>query len=520
MQKLSASISDFEKLRLNGYRYVDKTEHLWNLIMPAGESYFLSRPRRFGKSLALSTLKAIFQGKRDLFEGLAIAQKDYDWKPYPIIHLDLADYDTAFSTPELLNDYLRQKLDECAAEHGVTLPPTPCNLIAFSLQDLIHELSKQARVVILVDEYNKPILDNLDNPALPKMQDVLESLYAAIKCENARERFVLLTGVSDCRFSSFMQSINHLTDISNCEEFADMLGFTQQEIEESFGDRLDDACRQLQITRQELLGKLQEWYGGYLFAGRAERVHNPVAVIQFFSNGYNFQNYWSNTGTPHLPVKLMLEQKCNLEMQLACPYSSLSPLDVCRLDAFHLLIETGYLTIRCAAGRHGHIRNYYGFPNLDISKSFIAYLLNAYTTIREDTIRGFLRRMASRLRSHDPDGFMEAMRSLLAAIPYDIHLRHEKYYQTVFYVTFLLLGTSVQAEARTSTGRIDALVQTPGRVYIFEFKLDKSPQDALDQIRDRDYFRQFAGAGRPVTLVGANFDGETRQLGDWLVQQA
>ena len=127
MQKLSASISDFEKLRLDGYRYVDKTEHLWNLIMPAGESYFLSRPRRFGKSLALSTLKAIFQGKRDLFEGLAIAQKDYDWKPYPIIHLDLADYDTAFSTPELLYDYLRQKLDECAAEHGVTLPPTPCN---------------------------------------------------------------------------------------------------------------------------------------------------------------------------------------------------------------------------------------------------------------------------------------------------------------------------------------------------------------------------------------------------------
>ncbi len=519
MKQLTTFSSSFEELIQKDFLYVDKTEYLWELIRPAMAGYFLSRPRRFGKSLALSTLKAIFQGKRDLFEGLAIAQKDYDWKPYPIIHLDLSIYSApTCGTPEKLNGFLIRRVEACAQQHGITLPHHEQAGEAFD--SLIVEMSRTERVVILVDEYDKPILDNLDNPALPKMQDVLESLYAAIKCENARERFVLLTGVSDCRFSSFMQSINHLTDISNCEEFADMLGFTQQEIEESFGDRLDDACRQLQITRQELLGKLQEWYGGYLFSGRAERVHNPVAVIQFLSNGYNFQNYWSNTGTPHLPVKLMLEQKCNLEMQLACPYSSLSPLNVCRLDAFHLLIETGYLTIRCAAGRHGHIRNYYGFPNLDISKSFIAYLLNAYTTIREDTIRGFLRRMASRLRSHDPDGFMEAMRSLLAAIPYDIHLRHEKYYQTVFYVTFLLLGTSVQAEARTSTGRIDALVQTPGRVYIFEFKLDKSPQDALDQIRDRDYFRQFAGAGRPVTLIGANFDGETRQLGDWLVQQA
>ena len=521
MQKLSASISDFEKLRLDGYRYVDKTEHLWNLIMPAGESYFLSRPRRFGKSLALSTLKAIFQGKRDLFEGLAIAQKDYDWKPYPIIHLDLSIYSApTCGTPEKLNGFLIRRVEACAQLHGITLPHHEQAGEAFD--SLIVEMSRTERVVILVDEYDKPILDNLSSPELPKLQETLRSFYSPIKANNALERFVLVTGVSKFCHVSLFSDLNNLTDLTMAPETATLFGYTQGEIEANFGDRLDDACRQLKITRQELLGSIRNWYDGYQFAKAAERVYNPVSLTLFLTRHYEFGDYWFDTGTPHFLVKTMSEKNFDLEGALARPLRDLDfkAFDAGNIDPLALLVQTGYLTIRRTEPSDSGTLYYLGFPNHEVCRAFNFYLLNAYTTIREDTIRGFLRRMASRLRSHDPDGFMEAMRSLLAAIPYDIHLRHEKYYQTVFYVTFLLLGTSVQAEARTSTGRIDALVQTPGRVYIFEFKLDKSPQDALDQIRDRDYFRQFAGAGRPVTLVGANFDGETRQLGDWLVQQA
>ena len=521
MQRISASISDFEKLRRDGYRYVDKTEYLWDLVMPAGESYFLSRPRRFGKSLALSTLKAIFQGRRDLFDGLAIAQKDYDWKPYPIIHLDLSIYSSRIAnTPEKLNGFLIRRIEACALQHGIALPT--CELAGEAFESLIAELSRKERVVILVDEYDKPILDNISNPDLPEMQETLRSFYSPIKANNALERFVLVTGVSKFCHVSLFSDLNNLTDLTMAPETATLYGYTQREIEENFGDRLDDACRQLRLTRQELLDKIRTWYDGYQFSRTAERVYNPVSLTLFLTRHYEFSDYWFDTGTPHFLVKTMSEKNFDLEGALAKPLEDLDfkAFDVGNIDPLALLVQTGYLTIRRTEASDFGTLYYLGFPNHEVSRAFNSYLLNAYTTIREDTIKGFLRRMSSSLRGHDLDGFMEAMRSLLAAIPYDIHLRHEKYYQTVFYVTFLLLGTTVQAEARTSTGRIDALVQTPERVYIFEFKLDRSAQAALDQIRDRDYFRQFAGGDRPVTLVGAAFDGETRQLGDWLVQQA
>ena len=521
MKQLTTFSSSFEELIQKDFLYVDKTEYLWELIRPAMAGYFLSRPRRFGKSLALSTLKAIFQGKRDLFEGLAIAQKDYDWKPYPIIHLDLSIYSApTCGTPEKLNGFLIRRVEACAQLHGITLPHHEQAGEAFD--SLIVEMSRTERVVILVDEYDKPILDNLSSPELPKLQETLRSFYSPIKANNALERFVLVTGVSKFCHVSLFSDLNNLTDLTMAPETATLFGYTQREIEENFGDRLDDACRQLRLTRQELLGKIRNWYDGYQFAKAAERVYNPVSLTLFLTRHYEFGDYWFDTGTPHFLVKTMSEKNFDLEGALARPLRDLDfkAFDAGNIDPLALLVQTGYLTIRQTETCHGRTNYYLGFPNREVCGSFNTYLLNAYTGIDQERLGITAEDMADLIRRHDLDGFMEAMRSLLAAIPYDIHLRHEKYYQTVFYVTFLLLGTSVQAEARTSTGRIDALVQTPGCVYIFEFKLDKSPQTALDQIRDRDYFRQFAGAGRPVTLVGANFDGETRQLGDWLVQQA
>ena len=274
MKNITSSVYTFENMIKNQILYIDKTEYIWNLVASAPAMYFLSRPRRFGKSLTVSTLKAVFQGKKELFKELAIYDKPYDWKQYPVIHLDMNGLD--FSSVEELESSLCDLVTEAAASHELTLESANA---ASMFRSLINQLAEQEQVVILVDEYDKPILNNLGKPHAQK------------------ERFVFVTGVSKFCHVSLFSDLNNLTDITMSRDYATMFGYTQEEFETYFADRIDLACKQLNISREEFLPEIKQWYDGYRFHAKAESVYNPVSLAQFFMNDAEFNNYWFSTGT-------------------------------------------------------------------------------------------------------------------------------------------------------------------------------------------------------------------------------
>ncbi|MGN0879039.1 MAG: AAA family ATPase, partial [Oligosphaeraceae bacterium] len=290
MKDLTSSSYTFEKLIRGNFLYVDKTEYIWKLVRPATGLYFLSRPRRFGKSLTLSTLKAVFEGRRELFRGLAIGDKQtYDWKPYPVIHLNLGNCDAR--TPEDLREYLAHVLRQACSDHDIKVDVDRSQLAA-SFEGIIRALARDSQAVVLVDEYDKPILNVLGTEQAQDCLDVLKGLYSSIKACEPQERFVLVTGVSKFSHVSMFSELNNLTDLSMHPDFATMLGYTQEELEAAFDKHIDKAAQRLEMPRGQLLGELKEWYDGYRFHPAAKPVYNPVSVARFFDGGCEFDNYW------------------------------------------------------------------------------------------------------------------------------------------------------------------------------------------------------------------------------------
>ena len=343
IKELTSYTYSFEELIQGEFLYVDKTEYIWNMIRPRTAGYFLSRPRRFGKSLTVSTLKAIFQGKKELFNGLAIYDKPYDWKQYPVIHLDMNGLD--FSSVEELESSLCELVTEAAASHELTLESANA---ASMFRALINQLAEQEQVVILVDEYDKPILNNLGKPHAQKILDKLKTFYSVIKAFESKERFVFVTGVSKFCHVSLFSDLNNLTDITMNRDYATMFGYTQEEFETYFADRIDFACKQLNMPREELLPEIKAWYDGYRFEEESETVYNPVSLAQFFVNSCKFNNYWFSTGTPSFLVELTKKADFNFEKTLSEPVMGLAfnAFEIDKIDPLALLLQTGYLTIK------------------------------------------------------------------------------------------------------------------------------------------------------------------------------
>jgi len=511
-KRLTSSVYTFENLIDGGYLYVDKTEQLWQMLEPPSGIYFLSRPRRFGKSLTISTLKAAFQGKKKLFDGLALAAKPFTWKPYPIIHLDLGN--SAAADASQLETYLVETLDALAADQDLKLSRSGS---AGRFTELVSALGRRDKVVILIDEYDKPLIDNLDNPKLKDIRSVLEGFYSVVKATEPFQRFVLLTGVSKFSQVSVFSKLNNLYDISMDERFATMLGYTQGELEANFADRIETAAQRHGVAKAELLERLREWYNGYRFHPERASVYNPVSVAKFFESGGEFENYWFATGTPSFLLKLLKRQRFDFEKALGQPVDRLAfaAYDVERIEALPLLFQTGYLTIKSSSLSRGVTRYRLGFPNREVEAAFNAYLLEEYGAVKKERSGVIASDLADFLESGDLKGAMELLRTFLADIPYDIHIKAERYYQTIFYTFFRLVGIFVEAEARTSSGRIDAVVKAGTHIYIFEFKLDGSADTALEQIRDKEYWLKHRAEGKDITLVGASFGAAERNLVEW-----
>ena len=512
MKDITSSVYSFEKLRQEGYLYVDKTEYIWNLINPAGESYFLSRPRRFGKSLTVSTLKAVFEGKKELFQGLAIYNKDYDWKKYPVIHLSFGDYNVDSDAQKELSRYLMTKVRQIAEAYSIVLSASTPGLC---FGELIDKLYKNGEVVILIDEYDKPILDNIANPDIRKIQQQLKGFFSVLKERNAKERFLFVTGVSKFCHVSLFSDLNNLTDITMDARYATMFGYTQEELECNFGDRIAALAGDTKINTYKT--KIKEWYNGYRFHKNAQTVYNPVSLAYFFENNGEFNNYWFSTGTPSFLLELIKKQRFDLEKVLETPVSgfAFSAYEIDKLNPLTLLLQTGYLTIDKAVERYGDTAYMLRFPNLEVKGSFEAYLTGDYSGLHVDQVKDSVYKLADKVSAGDVDGFLETMKVFFAKVSYDVHMKNENNFQLLFYSIFMLLGISIVAESKTNTGRIDAVATNENFVFIFEFKLNKSDEIALQQIKDRDYYRRYMNSGKKIFLIGVNFDREVAQIDSW-----
>lgn len=522
MKELTTSVYSFEDLIQGGFLYVDKTEYIWQLVKPAKEMYFLSRPRRFGKSLTVSTLKAVFEGKKEFFKGLAIYDKPYDWEQYPIIHLSFGDYNVVSDALQELPNYLTSKIQKIAQEHAVQISgDTP----GLCFGNLIDVLSKKGEVVILVDEYDKPILDNILNPNIKDIQRCLKGFYSVLKDRNSLERLIFVTGVSKFSHVSIFSDLNNLTDITMDARYATMLGYTQEELDTSFADRL--ATLASDRPKDEFLQEIKKWYNGYRFEENAQTVYNPVSLAKFFQSGGEFKNYWFKTRTPTFLLDLIMKSKFDFSLSLNKPVSEafFDAFEVTNLDPMVMLFQTGYLTIDRAERQQVPFTNkfvtkyYLRFPNMEVEESFNGSLLAYCTTVRKQDAQELMLNLVTAVGTGDVDGFIKLFKSIFAGIPYAIHVKDEHYYQTVVYVVCDLLKLLVQAEVCTSDGRIDMMVAAGEWTYVIEFKLNKTAGDAMKQIENKDYAQKYRKEGHRIMLVGVNFDFNTGNITDWLKEE-
>ncbi|MBR6060317.1 MAG: AAA family ATPase [Victivallales bacterium] len=520
MKDLTSSIYTFEDLIRGNFLYVDKTEYIWQLVRPEKEMYFLSRPRRFGKSLTLSTLKAVFEGKKELFKGLAIYDKPYDWKPHPIIHLSFGDYNVMSDALKELPNYLMAKIQKIAQEHTVQISGDMPGLCFGNLIDI---LSQQEQVVILVDEYDKPILDNILHPNVMDIQKCLKGFFSVLKDRNSQERLLFITGVSKFSHVSLFSDLNNLTDLTMDARYATMLGYTQEELEANFSDRL----AVLADDHDNLMQEIKRWYNGYRFHRNAATVYNPVSLTKFFESGGEFNNYWFSTGTPTFLLDLIMKSKFNFSLSLNKPVSMsfFDAFEINNLDPMVMLFQTGYLTIDHAEQRQVPftqkvITEYYlHFPNMEVEESFNDSLLTFCTNVRKQYTQELMLNLVTAVGTGDVDGFMKLFQSIFAGIPYTIHVKDEHYYQTVFYVVCDLLKLLVQAEVCTSDGRIGMMVAAGEWIYVIEFKLNKTADEAMQQIENKDYALKYYKEGKRIMLLGVNFDFNAGNVTDWLKEE-
>ena len=521
MKTISTSTFNFNNIISNDFLYVDKTDYVQKLVKPAFGEYFLSRPRRFGKSLLVSTLKAVFQGRRDLFEGLAIDKTDYDWKVYPVFHLDFSN--STLHTDEDVVDFLLDALDNFSRDVDI---PLRGRSLYTQFENLIADTAKASdvgSVVVLVDEYDKPILGNITNKEHNEaILSVLKGFYSNIKKQEGLIRFAFITGVSKFAHVSLFSDLNNLTDITLNPEYAGMLGFTEADIREFFADRIPLAAEANNCTEEELMGTLLKWYDGYRFSDAETHVCNPVSVSKFFNEGYKFSNYWDSTGMPTFLLKVAREKAYDYEAALTNWFSSsiFSAYELDQLDVTGLLWQTGYLTIKeVRQGRRG-LQYRLDFPDMEVMDTFNMRLLEYYGKVEKGEGDTLVDGFEDAITADDLDGFMTLFQSFLANISYDMHLPYEKYYQTIFFVVFKLLGASIEAESRTNEGRIDAYIRTANAVYIFEFKLNKTSRKAVGQIIDRHYYEKVQCCGLPIRMVGVNFNSKKGRIDNWTIHNA
>ena len=506
MKKLPVGISTLREIIEEGHAYVDKSKFVHDLS-EQGKYYFLSRPRRFGKSLFIDTLKAAFEADKDLFQGLWLYD-NWDWeKRYPVIHISFAE--GVLKNREELDKKIFELIEGNQKRLGVECRYKDSVSGCFS--DLIQRSSEKygLRAVILIDEYDKPILDNIVNPKIAEeMREGLKNLYSVIKGQDANLCFVFLTGVSKFSKVSLFSGLNNLTDITLDTEYSAICGYTEPEMVSVFSERLENKS----------LEDIREWYNGYAWLG--EKVYNPFSILHYLRTG-KFRNYWFETGTPTFLINLLKKNQYYIPdiENIEASETLIGAFDIDFIRPENLLFQAGYLTIAHDRRVAGKIFYKLQYPNMEVKASLSDYILNRYshdTVLKERTQL----RIYQAFQDADPDSLHKIFQSLFSAIPHDWYRKnklsaYEGYYASVFYCYFTALGLDVTAEDTTSHGRIDMTVKIDNRAYIFEFKvvdIDKTPGTALEQIKQKGYAEKYRAGMAEIYLIGVEFNRDERNI--------
>lgn len=502
-------IQDFENIRRDGFVYVDKTELVYNLSHGSGKYFFLSRPRRFGKSLLVSTLEAYFSGRKELFDGLAIAELEKEWNQYPVLRFDLTGKN--YSEPDSVADALGTQLVVLEKKYKVDVVS---NAIDTRFQVLIDAAyAKTGRpVVILIDEYDKPIVDNLGDDALADtFQGQLQGFYSVMKAKDACIKFGFLTGVSRIGKISVFSALNNLKDISMDARYTDICGISEKDLKEYFSESVKELAETNDISVKQCYEQLTRMYDGYHFCENAAGVYNPFSVLNTFDS-LKFDNYWFETATPSFLVRYLLRGGYRLDniTRNKVPAAVLKGVHSEKINAITLLYQTGYLTIK-DYDKESKLYTL-GYPNREVEDSFMGSLSEFYTPIDKKPDVFSVYNFVEDIKSGNVEMLMRRFTAFFADMDYQIQGDAELYFQNTMYVMLKLMGQQVQVERHTSNGRIDVLIQTGKYVYIIELKRDKDPEDALDQIDEKGYDWPFLAGGRKVFKIGANFSTKNRRL--------
>ena len=516
MKKLPIGIQDFAKLRRNDYLYVDKTEHVYRLIN-TGSYLFLFRPRRFGKSLLVATLKELFLGHKEWFKGLWIEDK-IDWEPYPIVHVDMNAIDYR-------NQSLEEELDNLMASiarsYQISLSATTSKN---RFTELLQTLSQNGKnCVVLIDEYDKPITDLLTEPdKAAEHVKVLKNFYGVLKSQDQHIHLAFITGVSKYGKVSIFSDLNNLYDITTDPEFATLTGYTPEEVAMYFKEHQAQVATTMKVSEEQLLAQMKYWYNGYSWDAKTS-VYNPFSLMSFFQMG-SFRNYWFSTGTPtFLTQELKQQQTAAYELSaLSAPDSLLASGDLDHVDIIALLFQTGYLTIKAAQPPSFFTEPRYtlGFPNREVAVSFQQYLLAEYLEEPvNQTARTYVLPLIDSLLATDWETFFSLVQSAFSSIPYVLFDKKEKYFHSIMHVLLGTTGMQTYSEVLTNRGRMDTVVVTLEHVLIFEFKIDQPAAEALQQIQEQGYAERFGQADKRTVLIGVSFSTEDRGVGEWVVEK-
>jgi hypothetical protein len=510
MKKLPIGIQTFREIRDGGYLYVDKTEQIHRLIS-SGKYYFLSRPRRFGKSLTLSTIREIFEGSQALFSGLWI-ENQWDWSRIrPVIHIQFNEigYNTGG-----LEGALHKMLEEQAEANGIQLTE---NEYDQKFRELIRKLSAQkGKVVLLIDEYDKPLIDYLEKDQLPtafEHQRVLKNFYSIIKSADPYLEFMIITGVSKFSKVSVFSDLNNLNDITLNPRHATLVGYTQAELELNFHEWIENTRQEMHgVPAVSLIARIREWYDGYTWNGR-DHVYNPFSVLNFFANG-TFQDYWFKTGTPSFLIHKIREAGYFNFNNLKASELLFESYTLDNLDIRSLLFQTGYLTIKAIDHQRGSYT--LDYPNREVEQAMTGHLIGALLQRPPSESVNPVLKIEEAFVNNNPEKVVEVINTMLRDVP--AHLLDDKgehFYHALVHLHFRYLGMFIQSEVHTSDGRMDAVVYTPTHIFVIEFKIDQSADTALAQIRQKGYADRFRMENKPVVALGINFDTKKKAVSDW-----
>jgi hypothetical protein len=502
MKYLPTDINTFSTMITGNYIYVDKTKYIYDLFSGGSRYYFLSRPRRFGKSLLISTLKELFAGNKELFKDLWIYTSDYSWEPFPIIHLDFSLLDR--ETVQELKLSLAWTITNIAERYSLDISKAPTLNSKFVL--LVEKLAERNKVVVLIDEYDKPILDHLsDIKRAQAHRDLLKGFYDTLKGLDAYLRAIFITGVSKFSKTSIFSGINNLNDISLDFEAAQLLGYTHDEVQIFFSSHIKEIALEKGQSIETVLDEMKKWYNGYSFSEQMVKVYNPFSVLYFLQKK-KLLNYWFESGTPSFLINLVRKQYKSLEdiPNAQVSRSSLGTFEIENIPLIPLLFQTGYLTI--TDYNENSQKFSLNYPNLEVEESFTKYLvatLAQTSTIAIDTI---IANLQEALDTNNIASFCTYLQTLFAQIPYTLHKESESYYHSLFQFLMSLLSIESQSEILTNVGRIDLVIITKKYIYIFELKFNSNPDIALRQIKEKRYYERYIAQGKQIVLVGLSFN--------------